>query len=60
MDPHSYTVLKRGVDFIPDKAEELIEKLLFLEKVERGQQDVQEGKTGSFEAVSKHITISLN
>ena len=42
------------------RAEELIEKLLFLEKVEKGQQDVLEGKTSSFEEVKKHISISLN
>ena len=42
------------------KTEELIEKLLFIEKVEKGQQDVMEGKTIPFEEVKKRFNISLN
>ena len=42
------------------KTEELIEKLLFIEKVEKGQQDIMEGKTIPFEEVKKRFNISLN
>ena len=42
------------------KTEELIEKLLFIEKVEKGLQDVKEGKTIPFEEVKKRFNISLN
>ncbi|HSI90792.1 MAG TPA: hypothetical protein VK927_06710 [Adhaeribacter sp.] len=42
------------------KAEELIEKLLFIEKVEKGRQDVAEGKTVPFEEVKQQFNISLN
>ena len=37
------------------KTEELIEKLLFIEKVEKGLQDVAEGKTIPFEEMKKRF-----
>ena len=37
------------------KTEELIEKLLSIEKVEKGQQDIMEGKTIPFEEVKKEF-----
>jgi hypothetical protein len=39
------------LDSLPDdfKTEELIEKLIFIEKVEQGLQDVEDGKEKSFE-----------
>ncbi len=42
------------------RAEELIEKLLFLEKVEKGAQEVKEGKTTSFKETEIVFNISLN
>ena len=42
------------------KTEELIEKLLFIEKVEKGQQDLKEGKTIPFVEVKPHFNFSLN
>jgi hypothetical protein len=42
------------------KTEELIEKLLFLEKVEKGVQEVKEGKTIPFVEVKQQFNFSLN
>ena len=42
------------------KTEELIEKLLFLEKVENAKQEVAAGKVLSVAEAIKSITISLN
>ncbi|MFC5270982.1 hypothetical protein [Adhaeribacter terreus] len=42
------------------KTEELIEKLLFLEQVEKGVQEVKEGKTVPFTDIKKQFNFSLN
>ena len=42
------------------KTEELIEKLLFIEKVEKGMQELKEDKTIPFDEVKKRFNISLN
>ena len=42
------------------KTEDLIEKLLFLENMEKGVQEVKEGKTIPFEEVKNRFNISLN
>jgi hypothetical protein len=47
---------------LPDefKTEELIEKLLFLEKMEKGIQEVVEGKTIPYKELHAEFNISLN
>ena len=42
------------------KTEDLIEKLLFLENMEKGVQEVKEGKTIPFAEVKRSFNFSLN
>ncbi len=47
------------LDGLPQEfqAEELIQKLIFIEKIKKGQQDVAEGKTISLAEAKQHFEV---
>jgi hypothetical protein len=54
----SKNTLKGQLDSLPEEFEldELIERLLLIQKVEKGEKDISEGRTYSHEEVEKMIS----